>query len=300
MLTHKEWQGNTSGTTWMHKALIRIFRKTDLRYIYVLMAVFVIPFYLVFSHKGYIAIYHYFRQRHGFGIWKSFRYTYLNHYRFGQIILDRFAAYAGQHFRFEIDGNETFLDLLKSDDGFVILSCHIGNYEMAGYTLQSLSKRYNALVFPGEAATVMENRNSLLSENNIHIIPVGDDMSHVFEINNALANGEIVSIPGDRVFGSPRVIDCTLLGAEAPLPYGPYAMAVQRDVPVIAMFVMKQAAYCYKIYVRKLNAIENNEALPKKQKITALANCFAKELEGILRKYPEQWFNYYEFWHERG
>lgn len=281
----------------MHKALIALLRKVDLRLVYGFIAVFVIPFYLLFSHKGYIAIYHYFRKRHGQGVWKSFCYTYLNHYRFGQIILDRFAAYAGQHFLFDIDGNEEFMNLSKNDAGFIILSCHVGNYELLGYANRSVGKHYNALVFPGEAATVMENRGRLLGANNIHMIPVSDDMSHIYEINNALSNGEIVSIPGDRVFGSPRTIECRLLGARVDFPFGPYAIAAQRNVPVIAIFVIKEAAYRYKVYVKRLNKNEDN--LTTKKKAAVLANSFAEELEAILKKYPEQWFNYYEFWNER-
>lgn len=297
MPTHENWRGDTSGTTWMHKSLIALFRKVNLRFVYVFVAVFVIPFYLLFSHKGYIAIYHYFRKRHGFGVWKSFRYTYLNNYRFGQIILDRFAAYAGQHFQFGIDGNDEFISLSKGDEGFVILSCHVGNYELAGYAHRSIGKRYNALVFSGEAATVMENRGRLLRANNIHMIPVNDDMSHVYEMNNALSNGEIVSIPGDRVFGSPRTIECSLLGAKVNLPFGPYAMAAHRNVPVIVIFVMKETAYRYQVYVKRLNTSDNDN-LPTKKRAAVLAKNFAEELEVILKKYPEQWFNYYEFWNE--
>lgn len=297
-LEHKEWQGSTSGTGWMHRTLIRSFRYLNLRFVYLGMAVFVVPFYLVFSHKGYLAIYHYFRRRHGYGVWKSVLHTYLNHYRFGQIILDRFAAYAGQHFHFDIDGIEEFNRLQKGDSGFVIISCHTGNYELAGYTFQSTSKRYNALVFSGEAATVMENRNRLLGENNIRMIPVSNDMSHVFELNNALADGEIVSIPGDRVFGSPRTVDCTLLGTPTQLPYGPYAIAAQRDLSTIAMFVMKESAYRYQVYVRRLDDGETQAGLRRNEKVAALARRFTVELDIILKKYPEQWFNYYEFWHE--
>lgn len=300
MPDHQEWKGNTSGTAWMHNTLIRLFKRIDLRWVYVFMAVFVIPFYLLFSHKGYLAIYHYFRHRHGLGVWKSFRMTYLNHYRFGQIILDRFAVYAGQKFHFELDGNEEFLRLLREDDGFVILSCHVGNYELAGYTFQSVGKTYNALVFSGEAAAVMENRSRLLGENNIRMIPVKDDMSHVFEINNALSEGDIVSIPGDRVFGSPRTVESELLGSKVQLPYGPYALAAQRNVPVIAIFVMKESAYQYQVYIRRLNPNLDNEHLNRNEKTSMLAHHFTEELGLILQKYPEQWFNYYDFWHEDG
>ena len=109
-LNHEKWTGKTDGTRWMHQALIRMFKYIDVRVVYVFMAIFVIPFYMLFVHSGYISMYHYFRQRRHYGAWKAFRYVYLNHYRFGQVILDRFAAYAGQTFQFELEGNELFQD----------------------------------------------------------------------------------------------------------------------------------------------------------------------------------------------
>ena len=281
-LEHEEWQGNTSGTVWMHQTLIRSFRFLNLRFVYLGMAVFVIPFYMLFAHRGYIAIYHYFRRRHGFGVWKSFYYVYLNHYRFGQVVLDRFAAYAGRKFEFERIGLPLFDELCSRQAGFIILSCHVGNYEMAGYTFTADRKRYNALVYSGEAETVMENRNRILSKHNIRIVPVKEDMSHLFVMNEALANGEIVSIPSDRIFGSSRFVECELLGEKARLPLGPFAMAMQRQVPTIAIFVMKDSAYRYKVYIR--------------EKVASLAQQFTREMESVLKAYPEQWFNYFEYW----
>ena len=67
-LEHGEWRGNTGGMTWMHRVLIWAFRYINLRLVYAGMAVFVIPFYMLFAHKGYISMYHYFRQRQGYGV----------------------------------------------------------------------------------------------------------------------------------------------------------------------------------------------------------------------------------------
>ena len=293
--TNDEWRGNTGGMTWMHHALIWAFKYINLRLVYLVMGVLVIPFYMLFAHRGYISMYHYFRQRQGFGIWKSFRYVYLNHYRFGQIILDRFAAFAGRQFEFEIDGNDTFLDLTRGEQGFMVLSCHVGNYELAGYAFKATAKRYNALVFSGEAKDVMEQRNKILSKNNIRMIPVSEDMSHLFLMNDALASGEIVSIPGDRVFGSPRYVECDFLGSKARLPLGPYMMALQRGVPTLALFVMKVSAHRYQVYVRRIEA-DNRKFANRQEKAANLAQHFVKEIETVLRQYPEQWFNYYEFW----
>ena len=197
-----------------------------------------------------------------------------------------------------MEGFEQFRQLTRQPEGIIVLSSHTGNYEIAGYSLTSPEKRYHALVYSGEAKTVMANRSRLFAANNIKMIPTGDDLSHLIEMNNALSEGDIVSIPGDRIFGSPKCIRCDFLGGKASLPLGPFAMAVQRSVPVIAMFVMKHSLAHYKVYIKLLPTAPSQAAASRNAQTALLAQAFANELETILRIYPEQWFNYYEFWND--
>lgn len=298
-MEHGEWHGNTDGMPWMHRMLKNSFRYLNLRFVYLGMAVFAVPFYMVFSHQGYISMYRYFRHRRGYGVCRSFLNVYRNHYRFGQIILDRFATYAGQQFQFDLLGYDRFQQLASGEQGFIILSCHVGNYELAGYAFRSMEKRYNALVFSGEAKEVMENRNRILSKNNIRMIPVSEDMSHIYVMNEALSNGEIMSIPADRIYGSSKYVECMFMGSKARFPLGPYAMALQRGLPILSIFVMKVSARRYKVYIRPIEAnaqpSANREAL-----VSCLAQTFVSEMESVLDEFPEQWFNYYDFWsHDR-
>ena len=149
------------------------------------------------------------------------------------------------------------------------------------------------MILGGETKQVMEGRKSMFEGKRINMIPVTDDMSHIFKINNALEEGNIVSIPGDRIFGSPRFVEAELLGAKARFPLGPLAIAIQRNIPVLAVFVMKESIMRYTIKVRRLHISEETD---RKNKTNALAVAFAKELDDVLKKYPEQWFNYYNFW----
>lgn len=285
----------TDGTQGMHRMLIRVLRVIGVRSVYAVMGLFVVPFYMVLRYMAALAIYHYMRRRQGFGWWKALGMTYLNHYRFGQVVIDRFAMYAGLHFRLDRVNNELFEALSGGEEGFVILSCHVGNYEMAGYTFQVTRKPYNALVYGGEAQSVMENRRKLFAMHGIRMIVTSDDMSHIYEVNSALADGQIVSIPADRIFGSTRTVDCHLLGARAKLPLGPFALATGRKAKTIALFVMKEGTYRYKVYVRP---VETDANLKRNEQTAAMAQAFANELEQILKKYPEQWFNYHEFWED--
>lgn len=293
-MPEKEWKGSTAGTPWMHRWLIRSLRVLPLRFVYAGAVVFVIPFCMLFAHKGYISIYHFFRRRLNQRPLRAFWNTYVNHCHFAQVIIDRFYVYGGGRFDFEIENYDLYLRLAAEAGGFVILSAHVGNYEVAGYTLAAKTKRFNALVYGGEAQTVMQNRSHILTQNNIRMIPIQGDMSHLFAMSNALAEGESVSIPADRIFGSPRHVECPLFGETARLPLGPFAIAAQRDVPVIAINVMKESAKKYHIYIKQLEAEGNT----LRERSRNLALQYAKNLEETIKDYPTQWFNYYEFWNE--
>ncbi len=291
-LQHNEWSGKTDGQPWMQRSLIAMFRVLPLWLLYGLMAL-VVPFYMLFSRKGYKATYRFFRERFGYGPLKSFGKVYANHFKFGQIILDRFGVYAGKKYQFITEGQEQMDALETHPEGFILLSSHIGNYEIAGYSLKPKSKKFNALVFAGETATVMENRQRLLSQNNMNMIPVKEDLSHLFALNAALDNGEIVSMPADRLFGSQKNAECDFFGAKARFPLGAFAMAVQKEVPVLAVFVMKEGYKKYHAYVR---VIQGDKQANKREQMTLLAQNFASQLEDIVRRYPTQWFNYFDFW----
>lgn len=291
-LSHNEWSGKTGGQPWMQRALIAMFRVLPLWLLYGIMAL-VVPFYMIFNRKGYLSMYHFFREGFGYGKWKSFWFVYANHFRFGQIILDRFGVYAGKKYQFVSDGQHLFDDKETHPEGFVMLSSHVGNYEMAGYMLKPKHKRYNALVFGGETETVMENRQRVWAQNNVRMVPVRDDLSHLFLLNTALDDGEIVSMPADRIFGSQKSAECQFLGQTARFPLGAFAMAVQKDVDVISVFVMKEGLRKYRIYLRELH---HDKSLSKREQMSQLAQNFATELETIVRRYPTQWFNFYDFW----
>jgi len=288
----RNWSGKTGGTPWMQRALIVVYRAVGLRPMYAAMGL-VIPFYMLLGHKGYIASYRFFRRRMHYGRARSFVSVYRNHYVFGQIIIDRFAAYAGKKFRLDMDGYDKFLAMADGKDGFIMLSSHVGNYEMAGYTLVSERKPFKALVYGGETATVMENRLRILGHNHISLIPISSDLSHVFIMSDALSKGEILSMSGDRVFGA-RTAQYTFFGEKAKFPIGPFTLAAQREVKILAVFVMKETADSYHVHIKEIAG--SGEGKTTRERASLLAQRFANELEGIVRMYPTQWFNYYNFW----
>jgi len=292
-MAEKKWGGTTFGNGLMHRWLIGILRVIDTRVIYVLAYLFAITPTLF--KPGFRYTYRFFRDRLGHSSLYALWLAYKNHCLFAQAVIDKFAMYAGRHFDIELEGYEHFLDLAKKPDGFVQLSSHMGNYEIAGYSLVAETKRFNALVYFGEKKEVMENRDRLFTHANIHMIPIMPDMSHLFEISGALANGETVSIPADRIWGSQKYVPVNFLGREAHLPMGPFQVVALRGVEALTVHVMKESSKKYKIYVTPLSY---DKQAPRKEQICQLAKGYTEELERIVKLYPTQWYNYFDFWNQ--
>lgn len=289
-MAKRAWRGDTFGSRWMHERLIGLLRYVDVRLIYAFAAVFVIPVCLVLRSSRRTA-YSYFRRRQGFGPFKSAWQTYVNHCLFAQVVVDRFAMFAGRRFSTTVEGYDHYLAL--ADRGYVQLSAHIGNYEIAGYTLVARQRRFNALVYAGEKATVMDGRTRMFHDTNIRMIPVQPDGSHLFVLNEALSAHEIVSMPADRTVGSKRTLSVEFLGAKAEFPLGPFSVATMRGMDVLAVNVMKTSLMGYTIYVQPLHY---DHAAPRREQEQQLARAYAAELERMLRLYPAQWYNFFDFW----
>lgn len=275
----------------MHRWLVGLLHFVDVRLLYAFAAVFVVPIAMAINHHNTSIIYRYLRQRIIFGRWKAAWKTYANHCLFSQVVIDRFAMFAGKRFRTEVIGYEHYKALASK--GYVQLSAHIGNYEMAGYTLVAEQQRFNALVYGGEKATVMAGRSKLFERTNIRMIPIMTDGSHVYALNEALANHEIVSMPADRVVGSPRTLTLDFLGAKADFPLGPFTVATMRSEDVLAVNVLKTSLRSYTIEVTPLAYAK---AASRREQCQQLAEAYVRCIEEAVRRHPTQWFNYYEFW----
>lgn len=276
----------------MHKHLIRFLRFTDLRILYVFSAVFIIPVCLVLNRSRHTS-YVYFREILGYKRLKAAWNVYVNHYRFAQIVIDKFAMYAGRKFSLVEEGTENFQRLADAPEGFLLLSSHIGNYEIAGYSLKSENKEIHAVVYGFEKESVMKNRDSMFSKTNISMICLREDMGHLFEIDNALCGGDVVSFPTDRFMGQAKSLECNFLGRSARFPQGPFSVATMRGLDVLAVNVMKEKWDTYHVYVTPLCY---DKGAGRKVQMQQLLQAYVAELEKRVLQYPAQWFNFYDFW----
>ena len=133
------WEGKTGGGKWGQKFLFFFLRVINVTVLYPVLFL-IVPFYMLFRRKGYLAIFRYFKNIWKMSSWRAFWNTFANHFIFSQIVVDKFAAIAGniKNFTIEIEDYDLIKELHDHRKGFIIASSNIGNFELGGYVFQQL------------------------------------------------------------------------------------------------------------------------------------------------------------------
>lgn len=292
----KDWDGRTGGGNGGQSSLVRMLRRIDVRVLYCVLP-FAVCYYLVFARKRARTIYSYLRKRQGMNVFRSLTGTWNNHIIFGKNLLDRFYVFAGNKDKFHISrqADETVRGLLAAKGPLVAVSAHLGNFEISAYICGWLDRQMKVIAYGEETEMIQQYRDISMGENNIGIIPVKDDMSHILGIAEQLSSGGSIILTGDRFLSGKRVVKCSFLGSEAGFPSGIYYLADKYRATVAAIFIVRgRRNFEYDVIVEPIeidSAIKGRDA-----RAAAYTSEYVRVLESVVRRYPLQWFNYYDFW----
>jgi predicted LPLAT superfamily acyltransferase len=289
-----QWQGKSKGPRLGYRIFIGILKKWGVRPAYFLLR-FVTCWYFLFSSRSNGILYRFFRQRLHFGRWRSIIKIYSNYYLFGQTIIDRIVVMSGipNSFTFNFDGEEHLHEMVAGKGGGLLLSAHAGNWEIAGHLLKRLNTRINIVMFDGEHQQLKEYLASVTGERNANIIVIKNDLSHIYQIKEAIDNNELVCMHADRFVEGVKTSEAQFLGSSARFPVGPFVLADKFKVPVSIVFALKESKLHYHFFATPVKQYYSDEKNSARQQ---LLNDFVQEMEKKVRQYPEQWYNYYEFW----
>lgn len=288
-----QWDGKSKGTVLGYKIFVFLIRKAGVKSAYFLLY-FVASYYFLFLKKSNKAISYYFKERLRYSYFESKKMVFKSYYTFGQTIIDKVSISAGlrNKFTYEFDGIEILKRLLAEKKGGVLISAHIGNFEIAEHFFGDIDLDFqiNLVTTDLEHSAIKNYLESVTQKSAVKFIIIKEDLSHIFEINAALANNELICFTGDRYFEGTKSLSETILGKETHFPAGPFLIASRLKVPVVFVYVMKEPNLHYHLYAR--------EATVKHRDEKGLLKEYIKSVESILQKYPLQWFNYFDFWND--
>jgi len=290
------WKGKTRGNTLGYRIFIFILKTFGLSASYFSLK-FVALYFFFFSRKSYNALYFFFSRVFGYSKIKTSKSILKNFINLGETLLDKTAFMAGYktNFKFDFEG-ENYLRDMANNTGGILISAHIGNFEMAANMLERINTKINLVVLDAEQEKIKNLLDNILQQK-VNLIPLKSDMSHLFLINNAIKNKEIICIHGDRFIDGERTIKFDFMKRKALFPAGPFHLALLYKVPVSFVFAMKDSNYKYHFYASKpkiYNVVKDRAN--RNSEILGIINDYINELEKMVKLYPLQWFNHYQFW----
>ncbi|WP_018108800.1 hypothetical protein [Bacteroides propionicifaciens] len=291
----KKWEGQTRGGLFGYLFFVYLIRIFGVRFAYLFLGLVVI-YFIPFAPEATRSIWKYAREICKYNIPKSVRLLFSNYYRLGQILIDKVALGMGKsnEYHFEFENYDEFLSVLNQDTGVVMIGAHVGYWEIGAPFFDKYGKKINIVMFDNEHQRIKRVLERHSQAQDFKIIPVNkDSLAHVFAITKALSEHEYVCFQGDRFVRDEKLLESSLLGKNAKFPLGPFLLASKMKTPVVFYFAMREPKRTYRFKFFVLDGLESVKGVRPEQ---SLLNAYTKALDEVLKTYPEQWFNYYDFW----
>ncbi|MCK5689866.1 glycosyltransferase family 2 protein, partial [Myxococcota bacterium] len=291
----RSWSGRSRGGAFGHLIFMLLIRWFGPTPGYWLLRPISFYFTLFFGHArrmsaAFLDVAQKPEHRFGYRFWRSYRHLLL----FSQEILDRAVVQVrgAKDFSWTADGRDYLREV--EGQGAILLSGHLGNYELGGAFLHSEKMRLSVVMLDNEAEMI-KRVHARFSDTarlpNIISTNKGDFPS--LEVLRVLRQGDTVALHGDRIVDQ-RFVLCDFMGKKAPFPTGVFMLAAAAKKPVILTFGFKTGPRTYHFIAEKPREI----ILPRKERQSALqehAQWYASRLEFWAKTHPEQWFNFYDF-----
>jgi predicted LPLAT superfamily acyltransferase len=296
---HWSGSGRLRGGRWGVWFFIAALRLLGLRLTYAL-TVPVAGFY-AFVGPDVAATMDFHRRVFGPQPWWKRRWLVFKHFlSFGRALIDRTSILAGetQHFSFTFEGEHHVREAVAAGKGVLLLTAHIGNWEAAGQLLERLDVPVNVTGFDNEAPAVRTLLNQS-SKAKFRLLPLTGSPTDALPLVAALRRGEIVAMLVDRDYG--KAAACVpFLDGIAAFPIGPYQLAAIARSPVVAVFSLREPGGHYHFFGFPARYPQMPPHSRRQEGFDEHVLDFARNLEGILKRDPLQWYNFYPFWQSAG
>jgi KDO2-lipid IV(A) lauroyltransferase len=193
----------------------------------------------------------------------------------------------------EIDGVDIYKEECERGRGIIILSAHLGNWEMGGLVFSHSGIPFNIVTAKDEIKAIAQMRTKARLLHNIGTITIEEGPFFFIDIINALKRNEIVAMLVDR-YEKENGILVDFFGERTYFPRGPVILAKATGASIIPAYTVLGPNNKYKSILGPPIKMEWSE--DKDKDIFVNVSKIAHVFEQYIRLYPNQWFNFSAIW----
>jgi KDO2-lipid IV(A) lauroyltransferase len=186
----------------------------------------------------------------------------------------------------KIEGRDNLDRALQSGKGVLVVSAHLGNWELGAMVLSMLGYRVNAIAWTHKNRLVNNFFLHQRQSKGLTIIPIGTRIRRVF---TALKNNEAVAFLADIDFANPYAgIPTKLFGRDTMIPKGPAVFSLKACCPIVPIFMLREDGHKFRLIFEQ--PIIYKPTKNREYDLTKLTQKIAKIIESYIALYPDQWF----------
>ncbi|MFA5060438.1 MAG: lysophospholipid acyltransferase family protein [Candidatus Omnitrophota bacterium] len=183
-------------------------------------------------------------------------------------------------------------DVLKKGKGGIILTAHIGNWELGGVVLTTLGYPLAAIALPHKERPVNDLFNNQRESKGVVIVPTSIAIRKCLEYLKA---NRLVALLADRDFGLHGVA-LDFLGKKTMIPKGPAVFCLKTGAPIIPAFVIRNPDETFTLTCEEPIFPPPVEHLDEDAALLDIMKKYTLIIENVVRKFPTQWLMFREFW----
>jgi len=217
-------------------------------------------------------------------------------FEYGKSVIDvwrlRSEAFVPKITSFDADA-AALATVRKNGRGFLLVTGHVGNWEMGAVTLRAHGLTPAVVGQPELDPDVEEMRLSLRTRLGVESIDIGSSMATAFRVRAAVEAGRAVALLVDRAYPEDEAV-VPYFGKPTPFLRSPALLARFCKCEILPGFFLRGPDGSYfNVWGAPLAA---DELLSPEEDALRIMSRVAANLEGVVRAHPTQWFNFYRFW----
>lgn len=189
-----------------------------------------------------------------------------------------------------VEGEEYLTDIAKKGRGLVLLTGHIGNWELLAAWLAHRGYPLVAGVRDPNDVHVSELLSSYRKKLGVDTIPKKKILLKGVKL---LRQGKFIGVLADQD-GGKEGLKLSFMRKEASTVGGPAALSLIAGVPVVPITSYRVAPFKHEVLV--LPPIEPYATMPRDDAIMKMTQRFNEILEGFIKLHPEQWLWFHRRW----
>ena len=280
------------GSGWSIRLVFNLYKLFGYKFVYFLMYP-VSFFYFIFASNVKSSLKTYYKT---LGL-KFNNWIYFEHLRmFAVCLVDRFISkYDPYSYKFIYEKNDSILKMM--DTKSILLFSHFGGWASSASNPATKNK-INIVMHEVILNSIKDVENKIDKKtSNIKIIDQAmGQISVSIEIANAISNNEVIAIMADRSTHNKYKYKTKFFNKDAYFNKNPFKISYKTKTPILCCFVINIGLQEYKVETIKLHL---NFDLNENEAIDIAIKEYVKLFENILLKYPNQWFNFYNFWENK-